>query len=597
MQAHTSSTEIHAGLLHTQASVVQHPGSEATRLQRCWPWLAVIFIGILALAPALARGIPYGPDLPAHLRNTLSFNDSIQQGDLYQSWMSESNAGYGDPSLRIYPPFLHYLFAATRALTGNWYAAILLAFTLLSIAGSLGVYFFARSFCEPRVAVFASLFYAFAPFHINELYQSALLAEFAGGAALAFAFAFVERLCRQGRARDVAGLAIAFALLVYTHIPLTMMGALALAVYALLRIERQDFWRTAAKLALGITLGVMASAFYWTTLLAEHSWIKGDQVAPGVRYNFNLNFLFQSFSTDDARNWWINLVALAMIALLWPALASLKFSATQGRERGQRARLWLLIFSFLMATPLSWPVWKIVPKLGSIEFPWRWLAVTSVVGAVAIAASISFWMEKARTSLRPFAILAAGSIVIAIAFTISHPMRGALFMPRPQFDELLRELPGSEGFEDALPVWAKAQTRPMNSEVEVGARTVNVLSWKSEQRSFQVAAGDATEARVRTFYHPNWIAMSGGIVLATRPDADGALLISLPQNNASVELAFREPLRVHISAITSLIGLLLIFAVFVFSLRASSPFVGRTQANSQTPFPQINHPETVIRGA
>ncbi len=552
----------------------------AFRWQGFWPIALVVLIGIAALAPAIWRGIPYGPDLPAHFRNTLSFNQSLQQGDPYQSWLAETNGGYGDPSMRLYPPALHYLFALAHAITGNWYAAALLAFTLLSVAGSLGVYFFARSFCTPRMAVWASLFYAFAPFHANELYQSALLAQYAGGAALAFAFAFTERILRRGRMQDVAGLALSFAFLIYTHIPLTMLGALALAVYALARIERKDFWQTFLKLALSAVLALMAGALYWTTLIAEHTWVKGDQVEPGERYNYALNFLFKSFSQDEPRNWWINIVALAMLALLWPTFIVLRSAASQEKKRSLRALMLLLIFSFLMATPLSLPLWKIIPKLGSIEFPWRWLAVTSIVGAVALAASIPAWMEKARTHLRPLALIVAGSILIALAFAVSHPMRGALFMARPQFDALLISLPGSKGFEDGLPVWAVEETRPMTSEVEAGERAVTVNSWASERRAFQVAAGEATEARVRTFYHPNWVAMSGDAVLQTRPDADGALLLTLPPVATSIELEFREPLRVRASAAASLIGLLFICALFVFSKHArQSSFLKHANTN------------------
>lgn len=581
MQATTNLPEEYA--FPAQDSFRRAGTDAAHRRQSLWPIALVILIGIAALIPAIWRGIPYGPDLPAHMRNTLSFHQSLQQGDPYQSWLSESNGGYGDPSMRLYPPAIHYLFALSRAITGNWYAAVLLAFTLLSVACSLGVYFFARSFCAPRVAVWASLFYAFAPFHANELYQSALLAEYAGGAALAFAFGFTERVLRRGRARDVAGLAISFALLIYTHIPLTMLGALALAAYACLRVERKNFWRMTGKLALAAGLSVLTGALYWTTLVAEHAWVKGDTVEPGERYNYALNFLFRSFSQDEPRNWWINIVALGTLALLWPALILLRRHASaQTEERKSRRALILLVgFSFLMATPLSLPVWKIIPKLGSIEFPWRWLAVTSVVGAVALAAAVPFWMEKARTRLRPLALIVAGSILIALAFAVSHPMRGALFMARPQFEAMLDSLPGSKGFEDGMPVWANAAPRRMTSEVEADQRAVSINSWNSERREFQVTEGEAVEARVRTFYHPHWKVTTGsGAGLETRPADDGALLFSLPPETAVVTLEFREPLRVRISAFASLAGLLSIFALFVFGKdHNQSPFLGHANTN------------------
>ena len=120
----------------------------------------------------------------------------------------------------------------------------------------------------------------------------------------------------------------------------------------------------------------------------------------------------------------------------------------------------------------------------------------------------------------------------------------------------------------------------MTSEVEAGERAVTVNSWASERRAFQVAAGEATEARVRTFYHPNWVAMSGDAVLQTRPDADGALLLTLPPVATSIELEFRKPLRVRASAAAVAIGLLFICALFVFSnTHAQSSFLKHANTN------------------
>ena len=81
-------------------------------------------------------------------------------------------------------PALYYVLAVGRSLTGNWYAGTLFALTLVSALGSLGAYFWARSFVPPPIAVRARVFYAFMPYHLAEVYQASQLAEFAAGAAL-----------------------------------------------------------------------------------------------------------------------------------------------------------------------------------------------------------------------------------------------------------------------------------------------------------------------------------------------------------------------------------------------------------------------------
>src|SRR6185503_17051977 len=110
--------------------------------------------------------------------------------------------------------------------------------------------------------------------------------------------------------------------------------------------------------------------------------------------------------------------------------------------------------------------------------------------------------------------------------------------------------------------------RKMSTEVEAGDRVVTVTSWQPEHRRFSVTAGPTKEARVRTFYYPHWTATTEAGTLPTRPDKDGALLISLPPNATSVELDFREPRKTKISTMSSLSGLIIIgMLAFPFNRR------------------------------
>jgi hypothetical protein len=114
-----------------------------------------------------------------------------------------------------------------------------------------------------------------------------------------------------------------------------------------------------------------------------------------------------------------------------------------------------------------------------------------------------------------------------------------------------------------FPIWARSDIRKMSTEVEAADRAVTVASWQPEHRKFSVAAGPTTEARVRTFYYPHWTATNEAGALPTRPDKDGALLISLPPNATSVALDFREPRKTKISTMSSLSGLIIIGALVV----------------------------------
>jgi hypothetical protein len=109
-----------------------------------------------------------------------------------------------------------------------------------------------------------------------------------------------------------------------------------------------------------------------------------------------------------------------------------------------------------------------------------------------------------------------------------------------------------------FPKWVGEKFLVMPQQVVAGERAVNVTAWNTEHREFQIAAGPATEARVRTFYYPLWSASIAGQALSTRPDQDGTLMIAIPPESVAVDLSFREPRRSRISVIASILAVVLI---------------------------------------
>ncbi len=530
---------------------------------RVHPVVLVIVASAAILAPAVVLGIPSNKDLTNHFRFALPFYDAIRAGDFYPGWLAESNSGYGDPSFRFYPPALYYLLALARILSGNWYSATLATFGLISFVSGFGIYFWAKSVLPARTAMWAALFYALAPYHVNQLYQATLLSEYAGAAVLPFVFYFVERVCQQGNRRNTAALAASYAVLVLTHLPLAIIGSFALLVYALTRVEKPHRVATLARLSFGAGLGLCASAFYWVTMAAEISWIGINNAQPDASVDYRNNFLLSTFSPDNLNVWWMNILALMTLLLFTPSISMFTHFR---REAVTVKRVTIVtLFGTFMALPLAQPIWRIIPPLQHTQFPWRWLALVSMGGSILSAAGVSFWLSRSNCR-RTTKLLVFGAVLISVVFTLSHTVREAEFLSPTKFEAALRTVRGSASVNYWFPVWASSPTREMAGEVAADGRIVAVNSWGAERRKFEVSAGAPTEARVRTFYYPHWVASSQGQTLPTRPDQDGALLISLPAESTVVDFEFREPVRTRISLVTSAAAWLLI-AAFLSPIR------------------------------
>jgi hypothetical protein len=184
-----------------------------------------------------------------------------------------------------------------------------------------------------------------------------------------------------------------------------------------------------------------------------------------------------------------------------------------------------------------------------------------MAGSPVLASSINFWIEKLRSRERPLALLAAGCLLIACGVTATQTIRGATYIPRERFNALTATIGSSEGVAYWRPIWAAESIRSMESNIETHARQASVLSWAFDSRSFEVEFGQEQEARLRTFYYPHWVASSNGIQLSTRPDDDGALLVSIPSDRVKVDLQFREPARTGVAAVVTLVAWILIGSI------------------------------------
>jgi 6-pyruvoyl-tetrahydropterin synthase related domain len=592
-------------------------------IKRLEPALLAFFAGTVVLLPVMIWGMPRNNDLANHYHFALPFYEAIQRGDLHPGWLASPNFGYGDAVVRFYPPGLYYLLAAGRTITGSWYNGSLLVLTLLSALGSFAAYFWAREFVPRRTAIFAALFYAFMPYHLAEVYQAAQLAEFAAGAALIFSLAFTKRICDRGRWSDVGGLALAYAGLVLSHLPLAVFGSLTLLLYALMSIRKtervgnlalpnergangrpprklfsSDTLATVGKLSCAVGLALAASSFYWTTMVAEMKWIVADGVNPDPLLDYRHNFVFSSFSPEQSETlWWMALLSIATIMMVLPAVVIFVRKFTASNEPNLRVVALLVAFSLAMSTVISKPLWIAIPFLRMAQHPFRWLAVTSTLAPILMAASLPFWVERLRRPRRAIALAMAGLVLIAVTFSISQTVRGAIYLSRPTFDRMLKPLNEAPGIIQWLPVWASStgQGRPSyekcvppaiyGDKVHVEGRSVRIEDWNDLKRTFEVEAGPAAEARVSTFYYPHWIATVDRRILRTRPAADGALLISLPPERVTVNLQFREPARVRVSNAISIISWtlltgLLIFGAFVSRRRQREPLELRRESHN-----------------
>lgn len=533
-------------------------------------WGALILAAAACSAPFFFHGIPNGNDLPQHYQFALTFYENLRNGNFYPVWSDASNNGFGDVGIRFYPPLAYYVLVLFRALAGNWFEASALAFGFWFFLSGVGVYLWAREWFGEKASLAGAVVYVFAPYHVNQIYNAFTYAEFAAAAVLPFCFLFVTRVLRRGNMTSVFGLAAAYALLVLTHLPMTVIGSLALAVYALAGLRKKDFFAAGAKLSFAVLAGLAASAFYWVRMVSELNFVRhATEEFTSQSYDFRFNFLAAFLYVtpevyDDRSLWFSDLMLLATLGLFVPG-ALIFYSCAKKVERSKLfGVLALIAFAIFISTPLSLFVWENFGFLQKVQFPWRWLAVISMAGAIFAAAGFQHYGQVFRGRLRPLGLISAGFILAGVVFTATQVVKPAIYISRADFAALVGGLRDAPSYDCWLPIWSDKAATASAEWVSIENREVEITEWKAAEKAFRVAGGDTGNARIAVFYYPHWQATVNGEKALIERDDHGAMLIALPERSADVRIFFREPDFVRTANILSITVWLLFAAIIIF---------------------------------
>jgi hypothetical protein len=489
---------------------------------------------------------------------------------VYPSIAGETNRGLGDAGLRFYPPLTYYALAVSYMVIRDWYFASLLVFTLVFFIGGVGIYLWTSEEFESRQALTAAILYTFAPYHLNQLYNNALFAEFCAMAVVPYCFLFLTRVCRKNNLLNMFGLTIAYALLILTHLPLTILCSIAMAAYAILLLRKTDLAATVFKLLAAVVSAAAMTSFYWLRFLPELSWIVHSSPKYfSTTWDYRSNFLllpdhFLNYGEDALNLWLADVFLVAMLLIAVPTCVCVLRNKAY-RSKYIVALLSVLTLAVFMTTPLSAFIWNNIAFLQKVQFPWRWLAVVTAFGSVFASIGIIRATDAMKVSKSTLLSIGLGSIFVVYVFTAAFLIKGAVYTPHADLNRMMQTIPESQGCECWWPVWAKSMAFGQTDKVIATGRKVDVIAWSAANKQFHIDAGDPATATIRSFYYPHWQAEINGSTALVEPSEDGLISLSVPGIESNIRLTFREPGYVKAANITSTAAwiILLVFAATV----------------------------------
>jgi hypothetical protein len=317
----------------------------------------------LALAP-----VPLNDSHWINLTWSEQFTALMRQGVVWPRWLPWSHDGLGAPVFYFYGPVAFWT-AGLLGLCGlgTWPSLLGAAFIAL-VSSGIAMHAFLRGHSQRPLP--GAAFYMAAPYHLLDFARRGALAEFTAIALLPLVGIGIRRAV-QGRP---AILAVAYALLIMTHLPSALLASIFLIPMVSL-IEGSANKIGIARISRGLVLGGGIAAAYLLPAL--------------VLQRFAAMTTMQGLTLLRPANWTVATFFQGSVpALLLLAAIGLSLAITAVILLATRRDRWgIFVLGIVgLALGLVPPVWGI-PPLDRVQFPWRMLPLAEFGTAVLIARS------------------------------------------------------------------------------------------------------------------------------------------------------------------------------------------------------------------
>ena len=585
--------------------------NETTRLRwfaSSWAGLlAILFIALVAAWPELSQpgllNTRGGGDSPFLLQRLHQLETAVLDGHFPVRWMPDANYGYGYPFYNFYAPLSIYITLFFRLLGFGFVRAIHLSHFLGYLVAGWGSFALARRwFGHDRpgsnwAGLLAAAAYTVAPFHLVNVYvRGDSLAEFWAMAFYPLVILAADGLFGGGR-RQVALFGLAYAALILSHNISALIFSPFLLLYLLLRWilptfltqraqrtrsskeNKENLQSPISNLFFGILLALALAAWFFAPALAEQSLAQLGAVTSGY-FHYSNHFLGtavqpmiqSSFFVDYGVVEWeafrMGLVQTAVIVAGLLGLAGLWL--LQWRRQMAIPAIFILLtvaVSSFMLTPLSAPLWEHFPLLSFTQFPWRFLSVQALGGALA-AGSLAIVLPKAKWWVLP---------LIGLLLLSSLGQLKTDHLPLTDADVTAESLARYEWFTGNIGTTISfeylpptVQPRPYTSRwLNSGDRwwvtpltgellLAKLARQRTTEQRWMVETAVSSTLIFPTLQWPGWEAMVNGESAAIRPSAGGGLIeLDVPAGEHEVVLRLaRTPVRL-VAELVSLTAVLL----------------------------------------
>ena len=474
-------------------------------------------------------------------------------------WVPDMGYQYGYPQFEYYGPLPYYVMTASRFLHLPLFDSVKLGFILPLIFGNLTMFLLASSLFGNFGGLLSALAYGYSPYRASDLYSRGAMGETWAFVFLPLILYSLIELFKKPNLKKSVLLGMSLALLLVTHIisilifiPMVALIALALLLSSK---EKANFIKYGL---VAVVWGFLMAGTFFLPVIFEKGYAHTESLIQGY-FNYLAHFVtvkqlfistFWGYGsseigpTDDL-SFFLGPVQLFLfmisMAIVFMNLVKRKINLP---TLIVIASTFFLLVSVFMTHEKSTFIWKTMPILTYLQFPWRFLVTANFY----LCLTAGYFINYIKSGTRNILLVVLGLLIVFLNVTYFRPREWYHLTIWEKFSGISWDKQLTISIFDYLPIYAKfppatpAPTYPYAKDTKV---SIPDFRHRATSFDFGVKSQSSTTLTLPQFDFPGWEVRLDDKIIPHGHDNDlGLISFYLPSGDHHIEATLKDtPVR------------------------------------------------------
>ena len=536
--------------------------------------ITIVTLSLIVTNGYMQDGLPGTDDgiwAPVRLASMVR---ELRQGQFPVRWSSDLNFGYGYPLFHFSYPGTYYFATILYAAGLGLVDTVKLVFIIGVASTSLGTYYILKN--ENR-SIYKSLFLAIftlsSPYLATNLYKRGSIGEILALGMLPWILLLGSNTVVKKSTTNTFLFSIAIASLILIHNATSLLSMPLIFTYLLVvslkATHKAKSWAYKLHLLLAnlresmlaIFLGLLLSAFFFIPALSEVQYTKiSEKPLTYIEEWFvspQKSLLYPLFNNgpENLNSYYLSVGIFHTLALLIILIVIWK------KKEGFDLKLFsiLILVQIFLLFPVSVVVWKNLPLLKSIDFPWR------ILGPLTIAIPLLINYVHLKKYLRyTLYLIAITSFIIAVP---TFRPKDLVKLPESAYaTNQATATSNNEYISKWMPQAPQSQATQKLTTINGKVGEIDIIKESSLSREIKIYTQTPATIEYALMYAPGWQATINSELTPISYEQNGLVRLNVPEGESQIKIEYKGTNTTKLSNVVS-ISTLVVMIIFLVTKR------------------------------